>query len=93
MYVETQHMVIRNFIPEDADDLYEILGDEIDHAFKEGNAHKIFAETIDAWKSVHLMEKLGMKLEGIQREQVRDLQGNWKDLYFYGILRNPIHHY
>lgn len=27
MYIETDRMVIRNFVPEDAHDLYEILGD------------------------------------------------------------------
>lgn len=28
MYIETMRMIIRNFIPEDADDLYAILGDD-----------------------------------------------------------------
>ena len=50
------------------------------------NAHKVFAETIDEIKSVELMKKLGMKLEGIQRSQTKDDSGNWVDLYFYGIL-------
>lgn len=162
--IETQRMIIRRFRPADADDLYEILGDEqtmefsepvydlektkiflnrfcigqngavaavhkesgkligyilfseqnkgifemgwffnknfwhqgyayesckavIDFAFGEGYAHKVFAETIDTVKSVNLMKKLGMQLEGIQRDQVRDLQGNWKDIYLYGILK------
>ena len=58
----------------------------IDHAFREYKAHKIFAETIDAIKSVGLMEKLGMRPEGIQRSQTRDNQGRWADLYFYGLL-------
>ena len=58
----------------------------IDYAFDDLNAHKIFAETIDGEKSVNLMKKLGMKLEGIQRNQVKDNSGNWADLYFYGIL-------
>ena len=60
----------------------------MDYAFSEGNAHKIFAEAIDGVKSVGLMKKLGMKLEGIQRDQGRDNSGNWASLYFYGILRN-----
>ena len=50
------------------------------------NVHKIFAEAIDGMKSVGLMKKLGMKLEGIQRSQTKDHFGNWADLYFYGIL-------
>lgn len=35
-------------------------------------AHKIFAETIDGVKSVNLMKKMGMKLEGVQRSQIKD---------------------
>ena len=58
----------------------------IDYAFDKMNAHKVFAETIDEIKSVELMKKLGMKLEGIQRSQTKDDTGNWVDLYFYGIL-------
>ena len=43
---------------------------------------------IDAVKSVGLMQKLGMQLEGIQRSQTKDLHGNWADLYFYGLLED-----
>ncbi|MBR7178618.1 MAG: GNAT family N-acetyltransferase [Oscillospiraceae bacterium] len=163
MYIETERMVIRDFLLEDAADLHEILGDAetmehcepaydfektrefltsfcigrraaaaavhkesgkmvgyilfneleqgvfelgwffnrrfwgqelafesckavIDYAFAERKAHKVFAETIDAGKSVGLMQKLGMQLEGIQRSQTRDNHGNWADLYFYGLL-------
>ncbi len=161
--IETPRMVIRDFLPEDAADLYDILGDGetmekcepaydlektkeflasfcigrkgavaavhkdsgrvigyilfkeavegvwemgwiynrrfwrqgyaheackavIDHAFAERNAHKVFAETIDPVKSVGLMQKLGMQPEGIQRSQTKDANGNWADLYFYGLL-------
>ena len=58
----------------------------IDYAFTELKAHKIFAEAIDAVKSVGLMKKLGMQLEGIQRSQTKDNHGNWVDLYLYGLL-------
>lgn len=58
----------------------------VDYAFDNMNAHKVFAEAIDGIKSVNLMKKLGMKLEGIQRHQTKDNFGNWVDLYFYGIL-------
>ena len=58
----------------------------IDCAFAERKAHKVFAETIDAVKSVRLMQKLGMQLEGIQRRQTWDNHGNWADLHFYGLL-------
>lgn len=65
---------------------YEACKAVIDYAFDALNAHKIFAETIDGEKSVNLMKKLDMKLEGIQRSQVKDNSGNWADLYLYGIL-------
>lgn len=65
---------------------YESCKAVIDHAFSVLNAHKVFAETIDAVKSVSLMQKLGLQLEGIQHSQVKDLNGNWVDLYFYGLL-------
>ena len=58
----------------------------IDHAFRELNAHKVFAETIDGVKSVGLMQKLGMKLEGTQRSQTKDNEENSEDLYLYGLL-------
>lgn len=163
MYIETQRLIIRDFLITDAEDLHEILGDDetmkncepaydfaktekflqdfciegrgavaatlkennkvigyilfndieedvyemgwffnrkywglgiayeacskvIEYAFDELNAHKIFAETIDAKKSVGLMKRLGMVQEGIQRSQTRDNDGVWQDLYFYGLL-------
>lgn len=73
MYLETKRLIIRNFTAE--------------YAFSGLRAHKIFSETIDGLKSAGLMEKLGMKQEGIQRQQVKDSGGNWADLHFYGILR------
>ena len=39
-------------------------------------------------KSVGLMQKLGMQLEGIQQSQTKDLHGNWADLYIYGLLED-----
>ena len=41
----------------------------VEYAFNQLEAHKIFAEAIDSVKSVGLMKKLGMRLEGIQRSQ------------------------
>lgn len=67
---------------------YESCKAVIDHAFAELSAHKVFAEATDAVKSVSLMKKLGMKLEGIQRSQTRDNHGNRADLYFYGLLQS-----
>lgn len=65
---------------------YESCKAVIDYAFDTMNAHKVFAETIDGMKSVNLMKKLGMKLEGVQRSQAKDNFGNWADVYFYGLL-------
>ena len=67
---------------------YESCKAVIDYAFEELKAHKVFAETIDTEKSVGLMQKLGMQLEGIQRSQTKDNHGNWVDLYFYGLLED-----
>ncbi len=65
---------------------YEACKAVIDAAFRDLHAHKIFAEAIDAVKSVSLMKKLGMTLEGIQRSQTLDGDGHWADLHFYGLL-------
>ena len=65
---------------------YESCKAVIDYAFAKLSAHKVFAEAIDAVKSVGLMQKLGMQFEGVQRSQVKDNQGRWADLYFYGML-------
>lgn len=65
---------------------YESCKAVIDYGFGRLHAHKIFAETIDAGRSVPLMQKLGMQLEEIQRRQIRDSLGNWADLYLYAIL-------
>ncbi len=67
---------------------YESCKAVIDYAFSQLEAHKVFAETIDAMKSVGLMKKLGMQLEGIQRRQTRNSHGNWADLYLYGLLED-----
>ena len=66
---------------------YEACSAVISHAFAELGAHKVFAETVDAVKSVPLMEKLGMKQEGRQRKHVQGLDGEWKDMYLYGLLK------
>ncbi len=65
---------------------FEACSAVMEYAFQTRKAHKIFAETIDAAKSLPLMEKLGMRLEGIQRSHVKDIHGSWADLYLYGIL-------
>ena len=67
---------------------YEACSALMAYGFREMGIHKVIAETTDVRKSVPLMEKLGMKREGIQRSQTRDHLGNWADLYLYGKLEN-----
>lgn len=67
---------------------YEASKALIDYGFQELQLHKIVAETIDPVKSTGLMRKLGMTHEGTFRSHTRDPQGNWADVYWYGIL-NP----
>ena len=45
------------------------------YGFSDMKLHKVVAETIDGVKSVGLMEKLGMKREGVQRNQTRNNEG------------------
>ena len=66
---------------------YESCSRVLDYAFDELHAHKVMAEAIDGVKSVSLMKKLGMKLEGVQRSHTGDNRGGWADLYLYGMLR------
>ncbi len=46
---------------------YEACKTVMDYAFCELDAHKVFAETIDGVKSAGLMQKLGMKSEGMEK--------------------------
>lgn len=66
---------------------YESLRALLKYAFEDLTAHKLWAETIDECKSIALMKKLGMVEEGIQRAHVRNVQGEFADLYYYGLLR------
>lgn len=67
---------------------YEACSELMAYGFREMNIHKVVAEAIDVQKSVRLMEKLGMKREGIQRSHTKDSFGNWADLYLYGKLES-----
>lgn len=66
---------------------YECLRALFNYAFEDLAAHKLWAETTDEIKSIALMKKLGMIEEGIQRAHVRDVQGEFTDLHYYGLLR------
>jgi len=67
---------------------YEACSELIAYGFREMNIHKVVAETIDVRKSIGLMEKLGMKREGVQRSQTKDNFGNHTVLYLYGKLQS-----
>ena len=69
---------------------YESCSELIAYGFREQDIHKVVAETIDGQMSVNLMEKLGMKCEGVQRDQTKDIFGNRADLYLYGILQSDV---
>jgi len=67
---------------------YEAADALIAEAFRTMGAHKIVAEAEDTLKSVPLMEKLGMRREGVFRKHTLTGSGEWKDLYWYGILKD-----
>lgn len=58
----------------------------INYAFEDMKLHKICAEAIDKEKSVPLMIKLGMTLEGVQRKHTKSNEGAWCDLHLYSTL-------
>ncbi len=59
----------------------------LDHAFTVLGAHKVVAETEDLTRAAPLLEKLGMQREGVFRGHVPAGDGQWRDLYWYGLLR------
>ncbi|MCE5234944.1 MAG: GNAT family N-acetyltransferase [Eubacteriales bacterium] len=66
---------------------YEASRALIDYGFSRLGLHKVVAETIDPVKSASLMQKLGMKPEGVFRLHTRDNGGKWADVYWYGVLK------
>ena len=65
---------------------YEAVSALIDRLFRVEGAHKVSAETADLVRSVPLMEKLGLRREGVFRRHCLDREGQWRDLYWYGLL-------
>ena len=59
----------------------------LDHAFTALDAHKIIAQTEDTVRAAPLLERLGMAREGIFRRHGLGRDGNWKDIHWYGLLR------
>lgn len=69
---------------------FESCSAVIKYGFNTLNLHKICAETVDPIKSLNLMKKLGMKLEGIIRQQSKQTINTWQDIYWAGIIRTDI---
>ena len=67
---------------------YEAVSALMDHLFRGQSAHKVMAETEDAVRSLGLMEKLGLRREGVFRRHCLGADGQWHDLYWYGLLRD-----
>lgn len=59
----------------------------LDYAFSVLDAHKITAQTEDTVRAVPLLERLGMVREGIFRRHALGRDGSWKDIHWYGLLR------
>ncbi|MCH5324876.1 MAG: GNAT family N-acetyltransferase [Eubacterium sp.] len=66
---------------------YEACSALIGYAFDTHKADKIFAETVDAAKSVGLMKKLGMKENAEQRKTVKNAAGQSVYMYYYEITK------
>ena len=65
---------------------YEICYCLICFGFEDLYLHKIYAEATDFEKSVSMMKKLGMQLEGVQRKHTKSNEGEWCDLHLYAVL-------
>jgi RimJ/RimL family protein N-acetyltransferase len=65
---------------------FEACSRLVKYGFEDLVLHKICAEAIDSDKSVSLMKKLGMLLEGVQRNHAKANDGSWRDLHWYAIL-------
>ena len=59
----------------------------LNYAFTVLNAHKISAQTEDTARAAPLLERLGMVREGIFRQHSLGRDGLWKDIHWYGLLR------
>ncbi|MDE6280236.1 MAG: GNAT family N-acetyltransferase [Oscillospiraceae bacterium] len=59
----------------------------LNHAFTVLDAHKVIAQTEDTVRAVPLLERLGLRREGTFRRHGLGRDGNWKDIHWYGLLR------
>jgi ribosomal-protein-alanine N-acetyltransferase len=69
----------------------EALSRGFEVMFSELNLHRIEAIVLPSnLASIHLLEKLGFKREGVKRQCVK-LQGEWRDHYLYSLLSIDSH--
>lgn len=59
----------------------------LDYAFSVLGAHKVIAQTEDTVRAAALLERLGMAREGVWRRHALGRDGTWKDIHWYGLLR------
>ena len=59
----------------------------LDYAFSALDAHKVIAQTEDTVRAAALLERLGMAREGVWRRHAPGRDGTWKDIHWYGLLR------
>ena len=59
----------------------------LDYAFSALDAHKVIAQTEDTVRAAALLERLGMAREGVWRRHAPSRDGTWKDIHWYGLLR------
>lgn len=71
---------------------YEASKALIDYGFRTLKLHRVFAQTDEPVKSLGLMRKLGMKLDGVMRKESKQTDGTWKDLYICAILEEDYFH-
>lgn len=67
---------------------YEASKALLDYAFDNLKAHRVSAETINLEQAKPLLEKLGLHCEGRLIEARRSNDGDFCDLYVYGLVKN-----
>ena len=58
--------------------------------FREEDAFRLVAETVDTDRCVPFLEKLGWRREGVFRQHSLGNDGRRRDLYWYGLLRRDL---
>lgn len=67
---------------------YEAASALVEWLFCAQKAHKVVAETEDVLRCLPMLEKLGLRREGVFRRHSLGRDGQWRDLYWYGLLES-----